>query len=160
MPMGPVVHELVELLGGHRVVALLGAVRSTHEVIAWERSEQQPEPDRQVALRFALQAARLIADTRGIVSAGAWFIGTNPHFEFNSPARVLRDGGGEAGLKVLRAAWNFVADEIDTKLGRNEFTDEDDRERVAALRSLSDELQKTHPSGPKDIAEALRHLLE
>jgi|SRR5579872_1001870 len=160
VPMDAVVHELVELLGGHRVVALLGAVTSTGEVQDWERREGLPEPERQVALRFALQAARLIADTQGVASAEAWFIGTNPHFGLHSPAQVLRDGGRKAGLSVLRAAWDFVAEEIDAQIGRNQFKEEDDPERIAALRSLSDELQEKQPSDPKAIAECLRGLLE
>ena|SRR5579875_4018840 len=113
MPIDEVVRELVELLDGQRVVALLAGVNSTRDVHAWMRREQPPRPERQSVLRSALQAARLITDLKSVASARAWFVGTNHNFDFDSPARVLRNGGDEGRIAVLRAARDFVAEAYD-----------------------------------------------
>lgn len=109
MPIAAVVRELVATLE-RGPVALLAGVKSAREVSAWAASDTTPRPDRIHTLRSALQASRLIVDLEGIDSARAWFMGTNPHFNFRAPAQVLRDGDEDARTLVVRAAQDFVKD--------------------------------------------------
>jgi hypothetical protein len=145
MPIDAVVRELVDTLGSHRIVALLAGVKSTENVTAWSRRDQAPESARQRALRIALQASRLIADLVGRQSAAAWFVGTNASLNFDSPARVLRDRGEEGCLLVMRAAHDFVSEEManaDIVGGQNEHGDmrATRREILRELREQSVEL--------------------
>jgi len=41
-----------------------------------------------------------------------WFVGTNPCFDFESPAWILRERGREGRAIVVRAARDFVADAL------------------------------------------------
>ena len=109
-----VVRELVAILGSRRVVALLAGVSSVREVSAWmdEQEPQSPPAERAAILRSALQAARLIEDVESRDVASAWFVGTNPNFDFDSPARILRDRGAQGRTLVLRAAKAYVADAL------------------------------------------------
>jgi len=76
-----VVEELVELLGAS-TVAVIGGVNETRAVQQW-MSER--EPQRQDALRFALQLATMIATSGNPERARAWFAGSNPHLDDKCP---------------------------------------------------------------------------
>ena len=70
------------------------------------------QPDRLAILRSALQATRYISELESPMSAVAWFVGTNPRFDFESPATVLRERGMEGRADVVRAARAFVAEAL------------------------------------------------
>jgi hypothetical protein len=110
MPIDAVVRELIGVLGGHRVVALIADVNSTRDITAWARREQLPTQERQMVLRSALQAARLIGNAYGVTTAQAWFVGTNRAFASESPALTLRAGSATECSQVVREALAFIAD--------------------------------------------------
>jgi hypothetical protein len=101
-----VVADLVGILGP-KCVAAIGDVKETRLVQRW--IENMAKPQREQALRTALQAARLLHDLVGSDVARAWFIGCNQHFEMQSPISVLRAANAsERFTEVLRAAFEFA----------------------------------------------------
>ena len=101
-----IVRELVELLGA-RLTADIADVSDTRHVRAWENEEQSPQ--RLDALKAALQAARVISDVEGRDVARGWFAGCNVHFEFRSPADILRENTPESRTAVVLAAHQEVS---------------------------------------------------
>ncbi len=67
---------------GASTVAVIGGVNETRAVQQW-MSER--EPQRQDALRFALQLATMIATSGNPERARAWFAGSNPHLDDKCP---------------------------------------------------------------------------
>jgi hypothetical protein len=104
-----VVAELVDALGA-RLVAYIGGVSHTKFVRSWRDGSAAPRDRREVALRGALQATRIIVGTDGRVVAQAWFTGANTHLALEAPAAVLRDAArpDEVTL-VVRAAMTFAS---------------------------------------------------
>ena len=101
-----VVSDLVGILGPKRVAAI-GDVKETRLVQRW--IEDKARPQREQALRTALQAARVLNDLVGSDIARAWFAGCNQHFEMQSPISVLRTAhDSEQYTQVLRAAFEFA----------------------------------------------------
>ncbi len=101
-----VVSDLVRILGPKRVAAI-GDVKETRLVQRW--IEDKAKPQREEALRTALQAARVLHDLVGSDVARAWFVGCNQHFEMQSPISVLRGASeSEQYTQVLRAAFEFA----------------------------------------------------
>jgi hypothetical protein len=101
-----VVSDLVGILGPKRVAAI-GDVKETRLVQRW--IEDKAKPQREQALRTALQAARVLHDLVGSDVARAWFVGCNQHFEMQSPISVLRAANeSEQFTQVLRAAFEFA----------------------------------------------------
>jgi hypothetical protein len=106
LSIAAVTEDLVRILGLKRT-AVIGAVKDTRIVQQWIRAERTPQ--RSEALRTALQAARLLADSDGQDVAQAWFTGCNPHLKFESPILALREGNDpEVFSEVVRAAFEFV----------------------------------------------------
>lgn len=101
-----VVSELVRILGPRRVAAI-GFVRETRLVQRW--IEDKARPQREQALRAALQAARMLCDVVGTEVTRAWFVGCNEKLEMRSPISVLREAD-ESGqfAQVIRAALEFA----------------------------------------------------
>ena len=103
------VSALRELLGA-RLVAYLAGVKETRAVRQWaegERAIRDPQDD--LRLRIAYQAALMLTARDSRDSAQAWFQGLNPQLGGRSPARLLRESSpDEAGPDVLAAARSFA----------------------------------------------------
>lgn len=105
MRVGEVVRELVDLLGA-TTVAVIGGVNETRAVQQWMEGR---EPQRQDALRFALQLATMIAKSGDKERARAWFSGSNPHLDDKVPALMLRNEALAAIQQpLMRAARAFA----------------------------------------------------
>jgi hypothetical protein len=87
IPISDVVRDLVDLLGA-TTVAVLGGVGETRAVQRWMTDR---EPQRPHVLRFALQVALMIASSTDQELARAWFHGSNPALDDQSPMLVLRN---------------------------------------------------------------------
>jgi hypothetical protein len=89
LPTTEVVSRLVDYLGATTVAAIAG-VGETRAVKQW-MSKGGREPQRQHALRFALQLAAMIASKADADVVQAWFSGSNPHLGDQVPALMLRN---------------------------------------------------------------------
>lgn len=108
-PLIKVIEELREILGA-RLVAYLGGVKETRAVTDWITEKHRPSSEAvEQRLRDAYQIAALLAEVEGKGVVQTWFMGMNPQLDDRSPARLLREGGPEAGTEVLGAARAFIA---------------------------------------------------
>jgi len=106
LPVELVVRKLVDLLGA-TTVAVIGDVKETRAVQQWARGRA---PQREHALRFALQIASMIATASGSEMAKAWFHGANPVLDDEVPMLLLRDQPlNEIQGRLLTAARSFAA---------------------------------------------------
>lgn len=105
-PIEEVVRQLVDLLG-LKTVAMIGGVGETRAVTQWMAGRAPQRPN---VLRFALQVASMILNSRDIDVARAWFHGSNPHLGDRIPAVVLRDEPlDKAQVEIVTAARAFAA---------------------------------------------------
>jgi hypothetical protein len=106
LPIEDVVKELVELLG-LTTVAMIGGVGETRAVTQWTTGR---EPQRPNVLRFSLQIASMILNSKDQDVARAWFHGSNPHLQDRVPAVMLRDEPlAEIQGELMAAARDFAA---------------------------------------------------
>lgn len=105
------IQSLCELLGT-KLVAYLSSVTDTRTVREWaDPADAHAPPDEIVdLLRFAHQAATLLAEKDSAQVLQAWFQGRNPLLDEVAPARLLRGSEiDEAGPSVIAAARAFTA---------------------------------------------------
>jgi hypothetical protein len=106
LPIEDVVRELVSLLG-LTTVAMIGGVGETRAVTQWTSGRAPQRPN---VLRFTLQVASMILNSKDADVARAWFHGSNPHLGDRVPAVVLRDEPlSEIQAEVMAAARDFAA---------------------------------------------------
>jgi hypothetical protein len=106
LPIAEVVRELVGLLG-LTTVAMIGGVRETRAVTQWTTGR---DPQRPNVLRFSLQIASMILNSKDSDVARAWFHGSNPHLQDRIPAVLLRDEPlVEIQGEIMAAARDFAA---------------------------------------------------
>lgn len=104
--LADVVRELVDLLG-KTTVAVIGGVGETRAVAQWMTGREPQRPD---VLRFALQIATMIATQADRKLARAWFAGSNPMLQDQSPALMLRNRPlHEVQAPLVAAARAFAA---------------------------------------------------
>ena len=106
LPIGEVVHRLVDLLGA-TTVAAIGNVQETRAVQQWMAGR---EPQRPHVLRFALQIASMISTVATRDIAIAWFYGANPHLDDQAPIAMLRAQSLELVQGRLLAATRIFVD--------------------------------------------------
>lgn len=109
LPLPQLVGELRSLLGA-RLVAYLGAVKSTRQVAEWVSGNVTPSAPVRDRLRAAYQIASTLSEREEPSVVQAWFQGMNPKLDDVSPARFLRENtGDEAASRVMGAARSFLA---------------------------------------------------
>ena len=99
---------------GRPLVALLTDVSNTRIVRTWVEDGDEPDAQRGVILRCALQATNIIAARFDSHVAQRWFVSGNSLLEADAPSAVLRaileqdeTHAGETSLRVLNAARAF-----------------------------------------------------
>lgn len=102
--------ELVKILG-RPLVAIAMGVKGTEIVARWERGEEKPHPNREQAMRFALQMAKIL-QRYSPRTVQTWFIGSNQHLGDHSPVEVLaeftRNLDSDVQRRLLNAARAFA----------------------------------------------------
>ncbi len=94
---------------GQKLTAFLGGVGDPKTVGRWASGKIQPPFTREVRLRSAYDAARLIVDQIGDETARAWFLGTSSFLDYTAPAVVLHDAKTpEECRHIVPAAISFV----------------------------------------------------
>jgi hypothetical protein len=94
---------------GQKLTAFLSGVGDPKTVGRWASGKIQPPFTREVRLRSAYDAARLIVDQIGDETARAWFLGTSSFLDHTAPAVVLHDAKTpEECRHIVPAAISFV----------------------------------------------------
>jgi len=104
-----VVRTLTAVLGS-KVVAIIGGVKDTRSVRAWQREESPPT--RIDALRLALRVADIIKTRDRDDVVRAWFGGTNQFLGGENPALFVanRYQYHTDQMKILDAARAFISE--------------------------------------------------
>jgi hypothetical protein len=87
LPISEIVRRLLQTLDP-TTVAVIAGVQETRAVNSWLTGR---EPQRPQVLRFALQLASMIANSRDKEFCKAWFHGSNPNLDDRVPMIMLRD---------------------------------------------------------------------
>ena len=94
---------------GQKLTAFLSDVTDPKTVGRWASGKIEPSFKREVRLRSAYDAARLLVDQVGEETARAWFLGTSPFLEHTAPAVVLHDAKNpEECRHIVPAAISFL----------------------------------------------------
>lgn len=94
---------------GQKLTAFLSGVGDPKTVGRWASGKVQPPFAREVRLRSAYDAARLIIDRIGAETARAWFLGTSSFLDYTAPAVVLHDAKTpEECRHIVPAAISFL----------------------------------------------------
>lgn len=107
-PVAVVAGYLQEHLG-QQLTAFLSGVSDPKTVGRWAGGKIQPPFAREVRLRSAYDAARLIVEQAGEDTARAWFLGTSPYLDHTAPSVVLHDAKTPAECRhIVPAAISFL----------------------------------------------------
>jgi hypothetical protein len=94
---------------GQKLTAFVAGVSDPKTVGRWASGKSGPPFHREVRLRSAYDAARLIVDQVGDETARAWFLGTSPFLDHTAPAVVLHDAKTPEGCRhIVPAARSFL----------------------------------------------------
>ena len=106
------VPELVKYLEtnlGPRTTAYLSGVDDVGLVERWGKGEALPDELAMQRLCSAYEATRSLVEAYDAQTARSWFMGMNPGFDDEAPARVLRSGqGSKTWGDVVLAAREFA----------------------------------------------------
>lgn len=94
---------------GQQLTAFLSGVDDPKTVGRWASGKMRPPFTREVRLRSAYDAARLIVERIGDETARAWFLGTSSFLDQTAPALVLHDATTpEECRHIVPAAISFL----------------------------------------------------
>ncbi len=94
---------------GQKLTAFLSGVGDPKTVGRWAAGKVQPPFTREVRLRSAYDATRLIVDKIGGETARAWFLGTSSFLDYTAPAVVLHEAETpEECRHIVPAAISFL----------------------------------------------------
>ncbi len=94
---------------GQKLTAFLSGVGDPKTVGRWASGKVQPPFTKEVRLRSAYDATRLITDRLGSETARAWFLGTSSFLDYTAPAVVLHEAETpEECRHIVPAAISFL----------------------------------------------------
>ena len=99
LPISELVRYLCDHLG-QQVVAYMAGLKDTQMVGEWI-SGTEPHPKKQMRIRYAYRAARMIIEAFDEKTAEAWFFGSNSKLDEDAPASVLRNARDVEDLRYL-----------------------------------------------------------
>lgn len=103
-PITEIANELKEVFSQKLTAAIVGI--DGHKAVGeWARGERKPHPDTEDRLRLAFRIVKLLERVESPQAIRAWFMGSHPDLNDQSPALTLADDQ----VRVLRAARQFLA---------------------------------------------------
>jgi hypothetical protein len=94
---------------GQKLTAYLAGVADPKMVGRWAAGRTQPRDEREMRLRDAFKATRMISEAFGPTTAKAWWVGSNTRLDDQAPAAVVRGAGDPEALRfVVPAARAFA----------------------------------------------------
>lgn len=89
---------------GQKLTAYLAGVTDPKMVGRWAVGRSHPRADRDMRLREAYKATRMLVDAYDATTAKAWWVGTNTRLDDHAPAAVLRNAGDPAAIRFVAPA--------------------------------------------------------
>jgi hypothetical protein len=94
---------------GQKLTAYVAGVADPKMVGRWAAGKAQPRDEREMRLRDAFQATRMLVEAFGAQTAKAWWVGSNTRLDDRAPAAVVRHAGDPEQLRfVVPAARAFA----------------------------------------------------
>jgi hypothetical protein len=94
---------------GQKLTAYVAGVNDAKMVGRWAAGRALPRADKDMRLREAYKATRMLVAAFGAVTAKAWWVGTNTRLDDHAPAAVLRHAADPAAVRfVVPAARAFA----------------------------------------------------
>src|SRR3954453_7906176 len=94
---------------GQKLTAYLAGVTDPKMVGRWAAGKAQPRDEREMRLRDAFKATRMLVEAFGAQTAKAWWVGSNTRLDDRAPAAIVRGATDPDMLRfVLPAARAFA----------------------------------------------------
>src|SRR4051794_21394564 len=94
---------------GQKLTAYLSGVTDPKMVGRWAAGKAQPRDEREMRLRDAFKATRMLVAAFGPQTAKAWWVGTNTRLDDRAPAAIVRQATDPDMLRfVVPAARAFA----------------------------------------------------
>jgi hypothetical protein len=108
LPIGDVAAYLQEQLG-QKLTAYVAGVTDPKMVGRWAAGKAQPRDEREMRLRDAFKATRMLVAAFGAQTAKAWWVGSNTRLDDRAPAAIVRGATDPDMLRfVVPAARAFA----------------------------------------------------
>jgi len=94
---------------GQKLTAYVAGVADPKMVGRWAAGKAQPRDEREMRLRDAFKATRMLVEAFGAPTAKAWWVGSNTRLDDRAPAAVVRHAQDPEQLRfVVPAARAFA----------------------------------------------------
>src|SRR4051794_30230858 len=94
---------------GQKLTAYVAGVTDPKMVGRWAAGKARPRDEREMRLRDAFKATRMIVEVFGAQTAKAWWVGSNTRLDDRAPAAVVRGARDPEELRfVVPAARAFA----------------------------------------------------
>jgi hypothetical protein len=94
---------------GQKLTAYVAGVTDPKMVGRWAAGKAQPRDEREMRLRDAFKATRMLVEAFGAQTAKAWWVGSNTRLDDRAPAAVVRQAQDPEELRfVVPAARAFA----------------------------------------------------
>jgi hypothetical protein len=108
LPIGDVASYLQEQLG-QKLTAYVAGVTDPKMVGRWAAGKAQPRDEREMRLRDAFKATKMLVAAFGAQTAKAWWVGSNTRLDDRAPAAIVRGATDPDMLRfVVPAARAFA----------------------------------------------------
>jgi hypothetical protein len=108
LPVDAVAAYLQEQLG-QKLTAYLAGVTDPKMVGRWAAGKAQPRDEREMRLRDAFKATKMLVAAFGAQTAKAWWVGSNTRLDDRAPAAIVRGATDPDMLRfVVPAARAFA----------------------------------------------------
>jgi hypothetical protein len=94
---------------GQKLTAYLAGVTDPKMVGRWASGKAQPHSDRDMRLRDAFKATKMVVAAYGPTTAKAWWVGSNTRLDDRAPAAIVRGATDPEAMRyVVPAARAFA----------------------------------------------------
>jgi hypothetical protein len=94
---------------GQKLTAYLAGVTDPKMVGRWAAGKAQPRDEREMRLRDAFKATRMLVEAFGAQTAKAWWVGSNTRLDDRAPAAVVRHAQDPEELRFVVPATRAFA---------------------------------------------------
>jgi hypothetical protein len=99
----------LQLQLGQKLTAYLAGVTDPKMVGRWAAGKARPRDEREMRLRDAFKATKMLVEAFGAATAKAWWVGSNTRLDDRAPAAILRHAADPEALRyVVPAARAFA----------------------------------------------------
>lgn len=99
----------LQLQLGQKLTAYLAGVTDPKMVGRWAAGKARPRDEREMRLRDAFKATKMLVEAFGPATAKAWWVGSNTRLDDRAPAMVIRHAADPEALRyVVPAARAFA----------------------------------------------------